>query len=72
MSEHMMNGREVATMLGIGVASWRVLVSQGYAPAPESAGRGPSGQRCNLWRRSTIEAFIAKRKGQGYRTDLKG
>jgi hypothetical protein len=71
MSEQMMSAREIAALLGIGVGSWQSLVRQGYAPQAESAGRSPSGQRCNLWRRSTVETFIRNRKGAGFRSDLR-
>lgn len=61
-----MRTREVAELLGIRPNSWRTLVSAGKAPkADDPDDDALPGERRPKWRRSTIDAFIAARPGQG-------
>lgn len=69
--DRLLSGSEVAALLGMGVASWRALVHDGYAPKPDDAGGdGPLRGRRPRWRLSTVRAFKQSRPGQGRRTDL--
>ena len=55
---------QVARRLGIAPATWRGYVHRGKAPKPDRK-LGP----LNLWRPSTIDAWVHVRPGQGFRSD---
>lgn len=50
----------VADLLGIEPATWRAYVARGQAPGPD----GRHDARTPYWRRETVEAWQAGRRGQ--------
>jgi hypothetical protein len=68
----LLTGAEVARLLEVKPASWRSLVSLGYAPAADEPGTGPANRRKPLWRLETVRGYMLSRPGRGSRTDLHG
>ena len=61
----MLDNTEAASLAGVRPATWRKMVSDGQAPAPDGRiGASP------WWHESTITAWLADRPGRGARTDL--
>jgi hypothetical protein len=62
---------DIAELLGVSPATWRGYVSRGHPrgnPAPKPDGEIDG--RTPYWLQSTITAWMARRTGQGARTDL--
>lgn len=58
-----------AAYVGVKPDTWRPYVKRGQAPAPERVEvRG--GHALPVWRRTTLDAWMATRPGPGARTDL--
>ncbi|GAB3214295.1 helix-turn-helix transcriptional regulator [Marinactinospora thermotolerans] len=64
MTDDLMSTQDIADRLGVKVSTVRQYKLRGDLPAPlRTIGRSP------VWRRETIEAWIASRPGQGWRRD---
>ena len=60
---------EAARYVGVSVNTWRPYVARGQAPAPDRREiRG--GHALPVWRRATLDSWMASRPGPGARTDI--
>lgn len=71
MSDPLLTVTDAAALVGIAPATWRGYVARGYAPQPDEPDTGRAvNRREPRWLTSTVEGYIARRAGQGARTDL--
>jgi len=65
----LLTGAEAAKRAGIAPPTWRGYVARGYAPAADDPDdERPVSRRQPRWLTSTVDDFLANRRGQGRRT----
>ena len=61
--DELLSGPRVAALLGITATTWRSAVSQGLAPRADVVDTSvPAQRRRPMWKRSTIDAYVAARR----------
>lgn len=71
--DELLTGPEVARLLEISPAAWRMLVMRGAAPvADDPGGDGPVNQRRPRWRLESVRDFKQSRPGKGWRRGVSG
>nr|WP_051105545.1 hypothetical protein [Parafrankia discariae] len=65
-ADPLMTVTEVADHLRLTASSWRAYVADGSAPAPDDPDSDrPANRRRPRWRRSTVDAWHARRRPRG-------
>lgn len=67
-ADRLLTGPQAAKLVGVAPGTWRAYVARGQAPAPDDPDEETTPSRRNpRWKASTVEAFMAARRGQGWR-----
>lgn len=67
--EEIVGNDAAAAYVGVRPGTWRPYVLRGKAPEPDRR-EISSGHALPVWKRSTLDEWLAARPGQGARTDL--
>lgn len=67
--EEIIGNDAAAAYVGVQPGTWRPYVKRGRAPQPDRR-EVAGGHALPVWKRSTLDRWLANRPGQGARTDL--
>jgi len=67
--DELIGNEAAAAYVGVNVNTWRPYVKRGQAPAPDRR-EISGGHALPVWKKTTLDRWMASRPGQGARTDL--